>query len=159
LVALLSLAVPAVVWASGQSDLAEIRAATARYHRFEVAEADGFVPLFDCIDHATEGAMGFHYILPSRFDDQLRLSEPEVLLYEQHKNGKKKLVGVEYVIPAPAWSGSEPPTFLGQELKFKTTVGQYPVDDPYYEVHVWTWRNNPNGMFADWNPTVTCPEN
>jgi len=24
-------------------------------------------------------------------------------------------------------------------------------------LHVWIWRENPSGMFADWNPTVHCP--
>jgi hypothetical protein len=152
---LLMAAIPTIAWASGKSDLATIRQATAQYHRLEVAEADGFVQLFECIDHPAEGAMGVHYILPDRFDDQLELTKPEVLLYEVDKNGQSKLVAVEYIIPTAAWSGSEPPTFLGQELKYKTSLGPNPVD-PYYEVHVWTWRHNPSGMFADWNPNVTC---
>jgi hypothetical protein len=23
-------------------------------------------------------------------------------------------------------------------------------------LHVWLWKDNPNGIFADWNPVVTC---
>jgi hypothetical protein len=65
-------------------------------------------------------------------------------------------MGVEYIIPAAAWSGDEAPTFLGQELKLKEAVGTYPVD-PYYELHVWAWSNNPSGAFEDWNPEVSCP--
>ncbi|HEX9707342.1 MAG TPA: hypothetical protein VGA24_06845 [Steroidobacteraceae bacterium] len=26
----------------------------------------------------------------------------------------------------------------------------------FYEIHVWAWRNNPDGTFADWNPRVSC---
>ena len=57
-------------------------------------------------------------------------------------------------------AGTEPPEFLGQTLQYKTTVGPYGSEygvAPYYELHVWAWRHNPNGIFADWNPRVTCP--
>ena len=27
---------------------------------------------------------------------------------------------------------------------------------PFYELHVWAWRDNPNGAFVDWNPRVSC---
>jgi hypothetical protein len=27
----------------------------------------------------------------------------------------------------------------------------------HYDLHVWLWKKNPSGMFARWNPTVTCP--
>ena len=137
------------------SDLATIRRATARYHRFDQAEADGFTPVFDCISHPTDGAMGIHYLNIDRADDTLVLAEPEVLIYEPQANGDMKLVGVEYIIFAASWTGQEAPQFLGQTLQYKTTVGPHPAD-PYYELHTWVWRHNPSGVFADWNPAVTC---
>lgn len=140
---------------AGIDPLAVARLSTARYQRLEAAEEDGFVPLFECIEHATDGAMGFHYINPDRFDGELKLTEPEALVYEELPNGQFKLVAVEFVIPAAAWSEAEAPTFLGQTLRYKTTVGPHEVD-PYYEVHVWVWGHNPSGMYADWNPTVAC---
>jgi hypothetical protein len=161
----LLLAVSASVVFAATSDLATVRQATAKYHRLKVAEADGFVPLFDCIvDPAqpSKGAMGVHYIKPDRFDSELDLREPEVLVYEPLANGGMRLVATEYIIPAAAWPpvGAPPPVFLGQALKYKTTMGKYGKDDgiePYYELHIWAWKHNPNGMFADWNPRVTCP--
>jgi hypothetical protein len=141
---------------AGIDPLAVARLSTARYQRLEAAEEDGFVPLFECIEHATDGAMGFHYINPDRFDGELKLTEPEALVYEELPNGQFNLVAVEFVIPAAAWSEAEAPTFLGQTLRYKTTVGPHEVD-PYYEVHVWVWGHNPSGMYADWNPTVACP--
>ncbi|MCU0520403.1 MAG: hypothetical protein MUF84_06920 [Anaerolineae bacterium] len=141
---------------TGGPEIAQIRRATARYHQLSVAEEEGFVPLFECISHATEGAMGWHYILPARFDADLKLEEPEVLLYEILPDGTSKLTGVEYIVPAAAWpEGAAPPEFLGKELLYKTMVGSHEVD-PYYEVHAWVWRRNPSGLLADWNPRVTC---
>ena len=28
--------------------------------------------------------------------------------------------------------------------------------DPFFELHVWAWRDNPLGAFVDWNNAVTC---
>ncbi|HEX2339612.1 MAG TPA: hypothetical protein VHI98_03955 [Vicinamibacterales bacterium] len=30
--------------------------------------------------------------------------------------------------------------------------------DSFYELHVWAWKNNPRGTFAEWNPNVSCAE-
>jgi hypothetical protein len=27
---------------------------------------------------------------------------------------------------------------------------------PFFELHVWAWRDNPNGAFVDWNDRVSC---
>jgi hypothetical protein len=146
------------------SDRATIRRATAHYQNVGKAEADGFVQLYDCIADLQEpsrGAMGVHYINPERFDDQLIVDEPEALVYEPLPNGKLKLAAVEYIVPAAAWdSDAAAPEFLGQELAYKTTMGKYGEDDgiaPYYEVHVWDWKRNPAGRFADWNADISCP--
>jgi len=29
--------------------------------------------------------------------------------------------------------------------------------DPFYALHTWIWNSNPSGMFASYNPTVSCP--
>lgn len=160
--ALVLIAVPVAALAAGQSEIATIRRATAKYHRLEVAEAEGFIPLTfpepptACISHGDQGAMGVHYILLDRFDGDVVLTEPEVLLYDIRPNGKAKLLGVEYVVPEPFFDAANPQTVLGQEMFRKTSVGPHPAD-PYYERHAWVWFRNPAGMFADWNPRVTCP--
>jgi hypothetical protein len=28
----------------------------------------------------------------------------------------------------------------------------------FYELHIWAWKDNPRGTFADFNPNVTCDE-
>lgn len=135
-------------------DLAAARQALERYSEIDVAIADGFERLFECIS-GERGAMGVHYIHPGRVDNKLVLAEPEVLMYEPQSDGSMKLVSVEHIVFEKDWTNATPPQFLGRTLKRKTTVGAHPVD-PFYEIHVWHWRDNPNGRFADWNPQVSC---
>jgi hypothetical protein len=33
---------------------------------------------------------------------------------------------------------------------------QWRASPALYELHVWAWRDNPNGTFVDWNPQVSC---
>jgi hypothetical protein len=73
---------------------------------------------------------------------------PEVLLYEPQKNGKLELIGVEFVVPPALWAGSGPPE-LGDQ-----TFGNNPYGN--YALHAWVWRHNPNGMYANFNPRVSC---
>lgn len=40
-------------------------------------------------------------------------------------------------------------------MQLKHKVGTHDVD-PFYELHVWHWRDNPSGMVADYNPAVSC---
>jgi hypothetical protein len=156
IVLVLSAAAGVTVWALSGRNLATAREATARYQRMDLTLADGFTPLFECISDPAAGGMGFHYIQADRFDATLELTEPEALVYAPKANGGQELVAIEYIVPGAAWSASEPPSFLGQTLEYKTTVGPHDVD-PYYALHVWVWDQNANGLFADWNPGVTCP--
>jgi hypothetical protein len=127
--------------------LAEIRSATARFHRVEVALAEGYVPVSPCVQ-SPMGGMGYHYRNNALVDGVVAPSRPEMLLYEPQKNGKLELIGVEFVIPPSLWAGSGPPQ-LGDQ-----TFGNDPFGN--YALHVWVWRHNPNGMYADFNPRVSC---
>lgn len=135
--------------------LNELREATVAYHDVEAALADGFVlPADHCVSSGDPdvGAMGFHYVHPGRLDDALDHTEPEVLLYEQ-RGDERHLVAVEFLSTAPGESeGGEPPTVLGHEL--------HPFHEPFanWALHVWAWKDNPSGLFADFNPRVDCPE-
>jgi hypothetical protein len=138
-------------------EMAAIRNATDPYQDLNVALEDGFVQLFDCTvnpNNAAE-AMGQHYINPDRVDSSLKLTEPEVLMYEPQPDGSMALVAVEYIVFEHDWSKPQPPKFLGQTLKRKEYVGLHQVD-PFFEVHAWVWKDNPTGVFADWNTDVSC---
>lgn len=130
--------------------LAELRRETAPYHDFGRAVEDGFgARITPCWAHRTLGAMGYHYADPGRIDGTVSLLEPEVLMYEPQRGGHLRLVGMEYIVPIDAWQGESPPTLLGQEFHRHSFL-------PIYKLHIWLWRNNPRGIFADWNPNVSC---
>jgi hypothetical protein len=130
--------------------LAAARAATAGFHRFDVAHAAGYDFLFMdmCMEDTELGGMGYHYVNTALLDASLDVSQPEAVMYEPGSNGQLRLVGLEYVIPAAAWTSSEPPELLGQQL----TLNGFGL----WALHVWIWKNNPSGIYADWNPTVAC---
>jgi hypothetical protein len=143
-------AVPAALVGNRQVTLAHLREVTQRFRNFEPALKAGFsVRITDCMTDPTQGGMGYHYGMASRIDATPSILEPEVLLYEPQANGRLQLVGVEYVIPFTAWTSSEPPVLWGQEFKQNHTF-------QVWALHAWIWKANPAGVFADWNPTVSC---
>jgi hypothetical protein len=66
---------------------------------------------------------------------------------------------VEYVVLAEAWDASHetPPSLTGQVFQYVGAPNRY-RSPAFYELHVWAWKQNPNGMFADWNPKVSCEQ-
>jgi hypothetical protein len=138
----------ALASAAENTALAELRRATAAYHDVARALADGFVPVItEC---EGEGGVGIPYAnIPRLLDAVIDPSQPEALLYEPADNGDLKLVGVELVIPYPFWSSATPPSFLGHAFQREDDLG-------VWALHVWVWRQNPDGMFAEHNPRVAC---
>ena len=133
-------------------DLAALRQVTASFHDFKTAAAAGWsAQITPCMtDPAGAGGMGFHYGNPALIDGTARVEEPELLLYEPERNGRLRLVAVEYIIPYTAHSRSAtPPVLFGQEFKQNDTF-------QLWGLHAWVWKHNPSGVFADWNPRVTC---
>lgn len=140
---------------SGQRELAEVRAATAEFHRIENAQPawDLVEGLDHCFDNPGVGGMGVHYINTDLLDTTLDPLEPEALVYVPGGQGHLGLGAVEYIVPAEAWDEeghSEPPTVLGRDLHLNEELG-------VYVLHAWIFKHNPAGMFEDWNPRVSCP--
>lgn len=139
--------------ASEHKDLATLHAATARFHRYEVAKDAEYTFLFMnmcMVDPSPDklGGMGYHYVNTSLLDDKLDVATPEALLYEPEANGRLRLVAVEYVIPKSAWKSADPPELFGQKLVLNSF--------DLWALHVWAWENNPSGLYASWNPRVSC---
>jgi hypothetical protein len=131
--------------------LAELRRATARYHDAAVAIAEGFVPVVEeCEEREGLGRVGIPYVNLGRLlDGRLDTSLPDALLYEPGRDGRLTLVGVELAIPYAFWTAGEAPTFQGATFQREDEFG-------VFGLHVWLWRQNPNGLFAIANPNVSC---
>lgn len=170
---------------AGADSIEAIRAATAKYADVNVALAEGFIPAppGDCVSAAMEGlpaelgAMGIHYVSPALLGlfppDGGRVNgngmnadftTPSILLYEPQSDGSLKLVGVENLIFKAAWDAmgtGSMPMFGNQPWDTMADMGDTPGDEahgfePHYDLHVWTERENPAGMFTPFNPAVTC---
>lgn len=129
------------------------RRATRPFKDLGVAQQAGYDFLFMdmCMEDESPddlGGMGYHWVDTTLLDAHLDVTRPEALLYEPLRDGRVRLVGLEYVVPAAAWTASTPPTLLGQELR----LNQFGL----WALHVWVWTPNPSGIYADWNPRVSC---
>ena len=147
-------ATSAQVTASQESEtnttLATLRRVTARYHDLAAAVDDDFVLLHPCENRPDEGPVGTVYVHMGRLLDGVIDPElPDALIYEPSKNGRAKLVGVEFAMPYALWTETEAPTFLGETFQREDEFG-------VFALHAWVWRHNPNGMFGESNPRVSC---
>ena len=134
-----------------------VRLATRPYLDVNAATAAGYQPAFGCISGPDHGAMGVHYINGGLVaDGQIDGAHPEAMIYEPTKNGMQ-LVGVEYIVDAATWMAhnSAPPVLEGQGFQLVSSPNRYGLQ-PFFELHVWAWRDNPNGAFVDWNNQVNC---
>jgi hypothetical protein len=136
-----------------------VREATAPFLDPNVAFASGYVPKPFCVSAPDQGAMGVHFVNPSLVTDgQLDPAMPESLVYEP-RNGGLRLVAAEYLVFADAWHAQhpQPPTLFGQLLNYIAAPNRY-GNPNFYEIHVWAWKENPFGVFVDWNPRASCEE-
>jgi hypothetical protein len=136
--------------AAAQQAFATLRRVTARYHDLNVAIADGFVLLHPCEERPDEGPVGTVYVHIDRLmDGIIDPASPDALIYEPSRNGRPKLVGAEFALPYALWSEPEPPEFLGNSFQREDEFG-------VWALHLWIWRDNPEGMFAESHPRVSC---
>jgi hypothetical protein len=136
-----------------------VRQATALFHNIEEATAAGYANTLNCVSGPQEGVMGVHFANADLIGDGLLDPQsPELLVYEP-KDGQLHLVAVEYLVLAETWDAKNPapPVLLGQLFHYSGSPNRYGLP-AFYELHVWAWKDNPNGMFADWNPNVSCAE-
>jgi hypothetical protein len=137
----------------------EVRLATREFRDVNAAIAAGYASLGSCVTGPERGAMGVHFANGALVGDgALDASRPELLLYEQ-RGGRLRLLGVEFLVIAADWhaTNAAPPVLLGQHFQYVGSPNRYGLP-PFYELHVWAWRDNAFGMFVDWNPEVSCDE-
>ena len=170
---------------ASEPDLAAVRAATERFRDVKVALAEGYLrdPGNVC-DEATMmgkpaalGAMGIHFFRPDLLGitgppnprvngtgTHTDFSKPSVLIYEPQADGSLELVAVENLVFIDAWEkagNKAPPSFQGVPYDRMvddpaTKLDEAHMFEPHYDRHVWIYRENPNGVFAQFNPQVSC---
>ncbi|TPK39676.1 hypothetical protein [Mesorhizobium sp. B2-5-3] len=146
---IMAIAATAASAESGNRLAAEVRAANGRFVNVAAATAEGYAPI-PCASGITGGAMGIHYVNGAYLkDDAVDLAKPEAVMYEPMADGKLKLVAVEYI------TAKGPASLEGQLFNFDSAPNRYGLG-PFYELHVWAWKPNPTGAFADMNPNVSC---
>ncbi len=134
-----------------------VRDATQQFINVNAATAAGYQPFLGCVTGQDHGAMGQHYVNGTLVGDgEIDVSQPEALIYEPSQGGLQ-LVGVEYVVIADAWMAhhDSPPVLEGQTFQYISSPNRYGLP-AHFELHVWAWRDNPQGAFVDWNNDVTC---
>jgi hypothetical protein len=171
--------------AKAEPDLTAVRAATARFRDVRVAVAEGYLrdPMNLCDTAemmgrpASWGAMGIHYFRPDllgitgppnpRVDGtgtHTDFTKPSILIYEPQRDGSLRLVAVENLVFIKAWEeagNTAPPSFQGvpydrMEDDPATAIDEAHMFEPHYDRHVWLYRENPRGIFAQFNPSVSC---
>jgi hypothetical protein len=136
-----------------------VRQSVEQFQDVQAATDAGYGLLHGCVSGPTGGAMGIHYANGDIVGDgEIDVQQPEALIYEQ-SYGQLHLVAVEYVVLAEAWDANHqaPPVLMGQLFNYNGAPNRYGLP-AFYELHVWAWKHNPNGVFADWNPNVSCEE-
>jgi len=132
---------------------------TARFHSVRQAVAAGYQPASPCVA-SPAGGMGIHYENAALMDDPtIDPARPEILLYEPGSNGSLRLVGLEYWkrdADGNLATSDDRPSLFGQPFD-GPMPGHSPVMPVHYDLHVWIWKHNPSGLFAAFNPRVSCP--
>lgn len=135
-----------------------VREGTKQYINVNNATAAGYGPFLGCVAGTDHGAMGVHYVNGTLLGNlTLDPAQPQALIYEP-SNGKMKLVGVEFILDAASWlaaNNNTPPVLNGQVFNFVGAPNRFNIPS-FFELHVWAWRDNPQGAYVDWNNHVTC---
>ena len=123
-----------------------------------MAEPEGYALQFGCVSGPDSGAMGLHYVNGTLVSSGVvdRHASPDRDL-RGLPGGSLKLIGADYLLIADAWDAkhSGPPQLMGQLFHFFEAPNRFGLP-AFYTLHVWAWKDNPNGAFVNWHPNVSC---
>lgn len=173
-VGLLSLATPtsdATAQAAGPKlppNLAVVRAALDKYQDPVAAVRDGYLSTLGCVDYPKgggemgtmaykPGGMGVHFLNAALIGPTLDSLKPQVLIYEPVGN-RLRLVAAEWFVPTAV--SKEAPKLFGVSLDgpMEGHAPILPAELSHWDLHVWLWKDNPNGLMHSTNSTVKCPD-
>lgn len=129
-----------------EEEVERVKSLTAPYEDFQHALDMGLIDVSGYVPN-----MGHHYLNPALSDGVFDIDQPEIILYVPDANGNMQMVAVEYsIVPDdPENPGTPPEGFTGDldQWHFNEMVGQW-------QLHVWTVLENPDGIFAAFNPAI-----
>jgi hypothetical protein len=134
-----------------------VQNATEQYKDVTVAEANGYALQFGCVSGDSSGAMGLHFVNGDLVNSGvIDAKHPQIVIYEPTANGLQ-LIGADYLVLADTWNTkhSSPPELMGQLFHLFPAPNRFGLPS-FYTLHVWAWKDNPNGAFVNWHPDVNC---
>ena len=139
-----------------------VRDSTERFQDVSQAEAEGYALQFGCVSGDSSGAMGLHFvngaIVNSGVIDPTR---PQIVIYEPTADGRLKLIGADFLVFVDQWNKdpkhTAPPELMGQLFHLFDAPNRFGLP-AFYTLHVWAWKDNPNGAFVNWHPDVSCKQ-
>jgi len=119
------------------------------------AENDGYASTENCAG-TEDGAYGYPYVRDGTDGSGgTDPGKPPVLIYRLTSNWTYRLTGAEWYVPAE--EVDEAPTMFGQTFHEPMEGHSPETDQPeHYGLHAWFFHANPGGMFATFNPTISC---
>ena len=160
------------------AELTAVRQATAAYQDVAAAERDGYRFRRFGIDAPL---MGEHWVSWERMNQPIELKRPSVLQYIQ-VGGRRVLVGVTYgrlqrpgdPLPdgfagsADEWHVHDMPELIERLTRHQSRLVRHVAGrrmealgmtgedgrPKLAMLHVWLWSDHPDGMFANYNPTL-----
>jgi hypothetical protein len=136
-----------------------VRESTERFKDVSVAQAEGYALQFGCVSGSDNGAMGLHFVNGDLVTGGvIDATRPQIVIYEPTPNGRLRLIGADYLVLADAWDKkhpADPPQLMGQLFHLFEAPNRFGLP-AFYTLHVWAWKENPNGAFVNWHPNVSC---
>ena len=135
-----------------------VRDSTERFKDVSVAEAEGYTLQFGCVSGDSAGAMGLHFVNGNLVNSGvIEATRPQIVIYEPVPGGRLRLIGADYLVLASVWNAKNqgPPQLMGQLFHLFDAPNRFGLP-AFYTLHVWAWKENPNGAFVNWHPDVSC---
>ncbi len=151
---------PAALSAQASALIQTVRAATARFQNVSDAMAAGYQLQFGCVSGPDSGAMGLHYVNGALVNSGvIDAQRPQIVIYEPAADGHLNLIGADYLVIASTWDANHtaPPELAGQLFHYFEAPNRFGLP-AFYTLHVWAWKDNPNGAFVNWPPDVSCQQ-
>jgi hypothetical protein len=143
--------------------LEAVREATERFKDVEQAKKAGYALVLGCVSGPDSGAMGLHFLNGDLLNEVntngvFYASRPQIVIYEPTSDGSLRITGADFIVFADAWNAKHPegpPQLMGQLFHLFEFPNRFGLP-AFYTLHVWAWKENPNGAFVNWHPDVSC---